>query len=105
MQYEPALDRLCDDISALIADASNPSPGLFQAAARATRHLAIALRMAAGSPEDRLWYDALTSLDRFLVRCHDTRSGEGWVAMHRLRTFVDENSAASAPAVMLPRAS
>ena len=54
MEYEAACDRLCDDISHLIADAQNPSPGLFQAAARATRDLAIALRMAAGSPDDRL---------------------------------------------------
>ena len=104
MQYEPALDRLCEDISHLISDAPSPSPGLFAAAARATRDLALAMRMAAGSPDDRLWYEALTSLDRFLIRCHESRSGEAWVAMHHLRTFVDENTAASTAAMELARA-
>ena len=43
------------------------------------------------------WYEVLTSLHCFLIRCQNSRSGEGWVAMHRLRTFVDENIAASIP--------
>jgi hypothetical protein len=92
MEREMACHRLCDDISQLLLDGSRkPSLRATYAAARATRDVAAAFHRAAGRSGDRLWYDAIESLDHFLGLCDDS-SARSSRAMRELRRFVDENA-------------
>lgn len=92
MEYEIACDRLCNDISQLLlAGANKPSLRATYAAARATEDLAAAFHRAAGRSDDRLWSEAVASLDHFLDLC-DQPAARNSVPMRELRRFVGENA-------------
>ena len=92
MEYEVACHRLCDDISQLLLDGSGkPSLRTTYAAARATQDLAAAFHRAAGRSADRLWSDAIGSLDHFLGLLNGS-SAAGSNAMRELKRFVVENA-------------
>ena len=92
MEYEIACDRLCDDISRLLlAGPRKPTLRATYAAARATEDLAAAFHRAAGRSEDRLWSNAVASLDHFLEIC-DGPIVANSNAMRELRRFVGENA-------------
>jgi hypothetical protein len=105
MEYEAACHKLCEDISHLLLDSPRPATRLAAfAAGRATQDLAAAFHHAAGSPEDRLWSDALESLEHFLDICGRSavkNSGE----LRELQRFLDENADLLSPRVQLKLAS
>lgn len=87
MEYEIACDRLCNDITQLLLAGSNkPSLRATYAAARATEDLAAAFHRAAGRSDDRLWSEAVASLDHFLDLC-DQPGGEKLSADARTATL------------------
>ncbi|HEY1978069.1 MAG TPA: hypothetical protein VGG89_16075 [Candidatus Baltobacteraceae bacterium] len=91
MDYEAACDRICDNIANLLLAVGRPSPRATFAAARATRGIADALHHAAGLPEDKRWYDALTNLETF-VNIYDVEPRPvGSTALAELRSFLGEN--------------
>lgn len=92
MEYEPACDRICDNIASLLVDMGRPTARATFAAARATRGVADALHHAAGVPEDERWYDALDDLETF-VNIYDAELRPSPpAALSELRSFLDENA-------------
>jgi hypothetical protein len=105
MQYEAACHRICDDISRLLLDFPPPSSvRAAYAAAYATQDLAAAFHHAAGVPKDRLWFDAIESLEHFLDVCDESKIDRS-TALRELRSFVGENADLLSPRVELKRAS
>src|SRR5580704_17740018 len=99
MEHASAFSHLSEDISQVLLGLSRPSTQAVRAAMDAERDLEAALDTAAGSPGDTRWRAALSSLDRFLARCAESR------ARRRLEQFIDENADLLLPREELQRAS
>lgn len=97
MQYEPACDRICDDIAALLLELRPRTSGATYAAASATRNLAAAFHHAAGRPNDPIWREALESLKFFLEFCDRSAPLNGITASRELHRFLAENADVSMP--------
>jgi len=92
VEHELACDRIRDDIAALLFELERPTSRAAFAAARATGDIADALHHASGTPDDPRWYDALASLEEFLVLCTASSRVGGSPAMSSLRSFLQENA-------------
>jgi len=105
MHYDTALDTFCDDISIVLLDVPEPSARAVAAATHATRCLAAALRLSAGSAHDPLWFNALASLSRFLDLARESTTASDSRAFRALHGFLDENADVFAAQPHLERAS
>jgi hypothetical protein len=105
MQYDPACDRICGDIAALLMELRPRTSGAAYAAACATRSVAAAFHHAAGLPDDALWHEALDSLEFFLAVCDRSATPQAAAASRELRRFVQENADLLKPRYQLALAS
>lgn len=92
MEYEPACDRLRDDIATVLFELERPALAATSLAATATYHLADALHHAAGAPNDARWDAALSSLAQFVDVCARSPRASHGEAYRSLRAFVGENT-------------
>ena len=94
MEHETACDRICNNIATLLIERGRPTKRAAFAAARATREIADALHHAAGAPDDKRWYYALTTLESFVTIYEPMTLPSP--ALTELRAFLDENGVTSA---------
>ncbi|MBV8489769.1 MAG: hypothetical protein JO199_04490 [Candidatus Eremiobacteraeota bacterium] len=91
MEYESACTRIRDAVANLLVATGRPTLHATSLAAAATQDIADALHHAAGRPNDRRWFAAVTSLERFVEYCARSSPAANSADFAELRAFVSEN--------------
>ncbi len=92
MEYEPAFQRIRNDIYRVLDDLVWPSTQAAREGVRAQRDLAFAFERASGRPQHALWQTAMASLERFIDVCEHSHRLDRASALDGLRRFVQENT-------------